>query len=101
MHRLGRVIAAYADVARSPSYFPLWISQLVSNFGDTLHYIALVVLVYELTGSGIAVATLAVAEIVPVLLLGPVAGVIIDRLSRKSILIGADLVRGALALSLI
>lgn len=101
MHRLGRVIAAYADVARNPSYFPLWLSQLVSNFGDTLHYIALVVLVYELTGSGIAVATLAVAEIVPILLLGPVAGVVIDRFSRKAILIGADLVRGALALSLI
>ncbi|MDQ3541480.1 MAG: MFS transporter, partial [Chloroflexota bacterium] len=92
---------SYVAVARSPSYFPLWLSQLVSTFGDTLHYIALVVLVFELTGRGVAVATLVVAEIIPVLLLGPLAGVIIDRFARKPILIGADLARGALALSLV
>jgi len=101
MQRLTSVARAYAGVARSPTYFPLWLSQLVSNFGDTLHYIALVVLVFEITGRGVAVATLAVAEIIPVLLLGPLAGVIIDRFARKPILIGADLARGALALSLI
>jgi MFS family permease len=100
-HRLVAVAKSYADVARSPSYFPLWLSQLVSNFGDTLHYIALVVLVYELTGEGAAVATLVVIEVVPVLLLGPVAGVVVDRFSRKSVLIGADLIRAALALSLV
>ena len=99
--RLGGVFRSYVDVARSPSYFPLWLGQLVSNFGDTLHYIALVVLVFNLTGRGIAVAALAVAEIIPVLLIGPLAGVVIDRFARKPVLIGADLVRGALALSLL
>ena len=43
----------------------------------------------------------AAAEIVPVLLLGPVAGVVIDRLSRKAVLIGSDLFRAALVLSLV
>jgi hypothetical protein len=57
-HCLGQVVRSYADVARSPSYFPLWLSQLISSFGDTLHYIALVVLVYQLTGQGAAVAIL-------------------------------------------
>ena len=52
LRRLSAVIRSYADVARSPTYFPLWLSQLVLNFGDTLHYFALVVLVFELTGSG-------------------------------------------------
>lgn len=99
--RLGGVIRSYANVARSPRYFPLWLSQLVSNLGDTLHYIALVVLVYELTGRGVAVAILVGAEVIPVLLLGPVAGVVIDRLNRKTVLIGADLIRAALALSLV
>jgi len=101
MARLTSVLRSYASVARSPAYFPLWLSQLVSNFGDTLHYVALVVLVFRLTGTGAAVAALVAAEIVPVLLLGPIAGVIIDRFSRKAILIGADLVRAALAFSLI
>lgn len=99
--RLGRVGGAYGSVVRSRRYFPLWLGQLISNFGDTLHYIALVVLVFQITGRGVAVAGLVAAEVIPVLLLGPVAGVIIDRFSRKRVLIVADLVRAALALSLV
>jgi MFS family permease len=99
--RLRAAVAAYAGVARSPRYFPLWLGQLGSSFGDTLHYIALVVLVFQLTGRGLAVAGLVAAEVVPVLLLGPVAGVIIDRFSRKAVLVGADLVRAALVLTLL
>ena len=101
---LGRLAAtgrAYVDTARSPRYAPLWLAQLVSNVGDTIHYIALVVLVFEMTGSGVAVATLVAAEVVPVLLLAPVAGVVIDRFSRKGVLIGADLFRAVLVLSLV
>ncbi len=98
---LTRVVGAYADVIRTRSYFPLWLGQLLSSFGDTLHYIALVVLVFQLTGQGIAVAALAAAEILPILLLGPVAGVVIDRFSRKAVLIGADLFRALLVLSLL
>ncbi len=48
-----------------------------------------------------AVAALVAAEVVPVLLLGPVAGVVIDRFSRKGVLIGADLFRALLVLSLV
>src|ERR687887_2393776 len=99
--RLAAVARAYGRVIASPSYFPLWLGQLVSNFGDTLHYIALVVLVFEMTGQGLAVAGLVAAEILPVLLLGPVAGVVIDRFSRKSVLIGADLCRAGLVLTLL
>lgn len=101
IRRLAQVLQSYSTVARSRSYFPLWLSQLVSNFGDSLHYIALVVLVYELTGRGTAVALLVAAEVVPVLVLGPIAGVVIDRFSRKSVLIGADVARSLLALSLV
>jgi MFS family permease len=99
--RLGRAGAAYLDVVRSPTYFPLWLGQLVSTFGDTLHYIALVVLVFQLTGLGLAVAALVAAEVLPVLFLGPVAGVVIDRVSRKAVLIGSDVVRAGLVLSLL
>ena len=98
---IKRALGSYAEVARSPSFFPLWLAQLISNFGDTLHYIALVVLVFRLTGEGVAVAILVAAEVIPVLLLGPVAGVVIDRFSRKRILIGSDLFRAALVLTLV
>lgn len=99
--RLAQTASAYGDVIRSPSYAPLWLGQLLSSFGDTLHDIALVVLVFQLTGEGIAVAGLAVAEIVPILVLGPIVGVLIDRMSRKAVLVGADLFRAILVLSLV
>ncbi len=99
--RLLGVSASYAEVIGSRRYFPLWLGQLGSNFGDTLHYIALVVLVFQLSGQGLAVAGLVAIEIVPVLLLGPVAGVLIDRFSRKAILIGSDVFRAVLVLSLL
>src|SRR6266849_7319817 len=99
--RLGNVATSYGAVLSSRRYFPLWLGQLASNFGDTLHYLALVVLVFQLTGQGLAVAGLVAAEVVPVLVLGPIAGVVIDRFSRKSVLIGADLFRAALAVSLL
>ena len=99
--RLGDVATSYGAVISSRRYFPLWLGQLVSNFGDTLHYIALVVLVFQLSGQGLAVAGLVAAEVIPVLLLGPIAGVVIDRFSRKAVLIGADLFRAALVLSLV
>jgi MFS family permease len=99
--RLADATRGYARVVRSPTYAPLWLGQLASSFGDTLHYVALVVLVYQLTGQGLAVAGLVAAEVVPVLLLGPVAGVVIDRFSRKAVLVGADLFRAGLVLSLL
>jgi hypothetical protein len=63
--RLGGVAAAYVGVIHIRLYFPLWLGQLLSSFGDTLHYIALVVLVFRLTGQGLAVAGLVAAEVVP------------------------------------
>src|SRR5919202_5954322 len=99
--RLAGVARAYGRVIASPGYLPLWLGQLISNFGDTLHHIALVVLVFQLTGQGLAVAGLVAAEVVPVLVVGPIAGVVIDRFSRKTVLIGADLFRATLVLTLL
>ena len=98
---LGRAGGSYAAVLREPRYARLWLAGLVSSFGDTLHYIALVVLVFQLSGQGLAVAGLVAIEILPVLLLAPIAGVLIDRTGRAAILIGSDLFRAALALTLV
>ncbi len=90
----------YLQVIRSPRYFPLWLGQIVSNLGDTLNYVALVVLVFRLSHSGLAVSALVLTEIVPTLLLGPLAGVVIDRLDRRRLLIVVDGVRALLVLLL-
>jgi len=96
-----RLVSPYAAILRNRTYFPLWLGQIVSNLGDTLNYVALVVLVYRLSGSGLAVSTVVVFEIVPVLVIAPFAGVVIDRFSRKGILIGSDVARALLMLGLI
>ncbi len=91
----------YGRLIRNRRYFPLWLGQLLSNLGDTLHYIALVVWVYQRTGSSLVVAGTVFFEVIPVILLAPVAGVLIDRLPRKAVLIGVDLVRAVLVLALL
>jgi hypothetical protein len=48
----------YLRVIRSPRYFPLWLGQIICNLGDTLNYVALVVLVFRLSQSGLAVSAL-------------------------------------------
>lgn len=72
----------------------------MSQAGDTVNTVALALLVFDLTGSGVGVATVVAAEIVPVLLLAPVAGMVADRLPRRAVLVTADLARAALVASL-
>ena len=72
----------------------------MSRAGDAFNTVALVVLVFKLTGSGLGVAGTVAAEVLPVLLLGPVTGLIVDRYPRRRLMIVADLARAALALVL-
>ncbi len=48
---MQQLLQSYARLIRNRRYFPLWLAQLISNLGDTLHYIALVIWVYQRTGS--------------------------------------------------
>jgi MFS family permease len=98
---LSQLLVEYGRLIRNRRYFPLWLGQLISNLGDTLHYIALIVWVYERTGSSLAVSGAVFFEVVPVILLAPVAGIVIDRFSRKAVLITSDLLRAWLVLSLL
>jgi predicted MFS family arabinose efflux permease len=85
------------SVLANPAYRRLFAAQTVSRWGDTFNLVALVVLVFRLTGSGLGVAGVVVAEIAPVLLLAPAAGVVADRLPRVRVMVAADLWRMALA----
>ena len=85
------------SVLANPGYRRLFAAQTVSRWGDTFNLVALVVLVFRLTGSGLGVSGVVVAEIAPVLLLAPVAGVVADRLPRVRVMVAADLWRMTLA----
>jgi MFS family permease len=101
MRVIRRVALPYLAIIQNRHYFPLWLGQLVSSLGDTLNYIAIVIYVFQLTGSGFDLAKLSIFQIVPILLIAPVAGVVIDRFPRKSVLIAADLARAVLILGLV
>jgi Transmembrane secretion effector len=70
--------------------------SLISRMGDVLYTFALPWIAYELTHSSLVLGTLYATEIVPVLLFGALAGVYVDRLNRRYLLLGADLLRAAL-----
>jgi MFS family permease len=78
-------------------YRRLFAAQTISRCGDVVSTVALMVLVYRLTGSGLGVSGAVIAEIVPVLLLAPLAGAVTDRLPRVHVMVAADLWRAALA----
>jgi len=85
---------------RQPSYRRLWVARTVSQWGDAFNTVALALLVYSLTGSGLGVSGVVIAEILPVLALAPFAGALVDRLPRVRVMIGADLARAAVASAL-
>jgi len=84
-------------VFASPAYRRLWAARTVSQWGDVFATVALALLVLRLTGSALGVTGVVLAEIVPVLLLAPLAGTLVDRLPRVRVMVGADLFRAALA----
>jgi len=84
------------SVLASSGYRRLFAAQTISRWGDTVNTVAVVVLVFRLTGSGAGVSGAVIAEIVPVLL-APVAGAVVDRLPRIRVMVAADLWRTALA----
>lgn len=76
-----------------PQYRRLWAARTVSQCGDVAQFTTVALLVFSLTGSGIGVSQVVLAEIAPVLLLAPAAGVLVDRLPRVTVMICADLAR--------
>lgn len=91
----------FSLLRRRPEFRRLFLAHTVSRAGDAFNTVALVVLVFRLTGSGRGVATTVAFEVAPVLLLGPVAGVVADRFPRRRVMIAADLVRAAVVFVLV
>jgi len=85
----------------APRFRRLLAARTFSRWGDIFSGVAMVVLVYRLTGSGLKVAGTVIFEIVPVLVFGLFAGAAVDRLPRVRVMVGSDLARGALALALV
>ncbi|MDQ3069727.1 MAG: MFS transporter [Acidobacteriota bacterium] len=88
-------------IRRNRDFRLLWSGQLVSQLGDWFNTVAVYALLYEVTHSATAVAGMMVVQFLPIALVGPMAGVVVDRYDRRRIMIAADIVRGAAVLGLL
>lgn len=82
-------------------YVLLWLGQMVSATGNSIQYIALMWWIMEKfspTQSGIVMGWMFASNMIPVALIGPFAGVLVDRISRKAIVVLSDAFRGGLVL---
>lgn len=85
-------------VLRYPKFTVLWVSETVSLIGDRILLIALITLIYQQTQSATSVGLLSMLKALPALVLATVAGVFVDRWSRKWTMVISNLLQGLLVL---
>ncbi|MDY7991181.1 MFS transporter [Paenibacillus polymyxa] len=80
-------------------YRKLFAAGIINGMGDRFCQIALLALIYRLTGSGFSVGIMLGLRVIPFLVLSPAAGVLITRISRRMLMMTTDLFRGLAALA--
>src|SRR5271163_3777839 len=83
------------------NYRYAWSGQVVSEIGDHFNNVAVFSLALANTRSGLVVTGIMLSRAIPAVMAGPVAGVVLDRLDRKRIMIASDLIRAVVALGFI
>jgi MFS family permease len=80
-------------LGREPAYRRVFLATLGSGAGTWLALVALELDVFERTHSSGWIAALLIADLLPTFAIGLLAGPLIDRLSRRGLMIGADVAR--------
>jgi MFS family permease len=91
----------YTAVLRNPHFLLIWLAQILSQTAQNIVNFALVVEVERLTHSSTNVSWVIVAFSLPALLLGPSAGVFVDRTSKRAVLLWTNFLRAALMLGFV
>lgn len=92
-------MARFSEVLRERNFFCLWVGQIVSNFGDRLNQMALIGFISQkVPHSTYELAKLMLFVVIPVFIIGPVAGAYVDKWNRRHIMIISDIIRGFLVL---
>jgi MFS family permease len=86
-------------VLQQPDFRKLWLAQFVSIFGDFLALFGVISLItFRWHGNAVQVTFVMVAYMLPLALIGPLAGVFVDRWNVKRVMIASDLTRAVLVL---
>lgn len=86
---------------RRPGVARLGVAGLLSEAGDWMLMVALPLFVLQLSGSPLVTAMVFALELVPTVLLGPFAGVLVDRWERKRLMVGVLVVQAVALLPLL
>lgn len=86
-------------VNEEKQYRRLFLAGIVNGIGDRFSSVAVLAMLLHLTGSGFAVGMTLAIRLIPSLFFGPIGGMLVDRFSRKTILVVTDLIRILFALS--
>jgi dTMP kinase len=97
--QMGDVKEQFGLLMRNKNFMKLFWGQLVSSSGDWLTTLALMSLVWRITGSSLAVGGMVAFRVVPALFSGPIAAHITDRVDRRKLMIGCDISRGFIILA--
>jgi MFS family permease len=90
-----------SPVLRQRSLRRLLAALTVSQLGDWVYNVALLALVYDRTQSASWVSATTAARVVPIVLLGPIAGMLGDRFDRRLVMIGSDVLRALTMIGLV
>jgi dTMP kinase len=94
----GTTAADYLALLRNRDFRNLALATVTSALGDWIGVLAILALTREILGdtraAAFALGAIMAARVIPSMILGPVAGVFVDRWNRKRVLIGADIGRG-------
>jgi MFS family permease len=91
--------AAPGSLWAEGDWWRYWTSRVVSYAGGTITYVAAPILVYALTGSALLTGVTAATEGLPYLLFGLLAGALADRIDRRRVMVGTDLVNAVVLAS--
>jgi len=83
------------------NYRYMWTGQIVSEIGDHFNNIAVFSLALADTKSGMVVTGIMLSRAIPAVMAGPLAGVVLDRMDRKRVMMSSDLIRAIMALGFI
>jgi MFS family permease len=93
-------VSAFPSILRNNrNYRYTWLGQTVSEVGDHFNTIAVLSLALHLTGSGATVGAVMIARVLPAVLANPIAGVVLDRMDRRKVMLGSDILRAVVALA--
>lgn len=94
---LYKGMSKFSEVLRNHNFFLLWLGQIVSQLGDRLGQMAMIAFVSLRGGnSTLEIAKILTITILPVFIIGPFAGVYVDRWDRRRTLYISDFLRALL-----